>query len=231
MNRIPFSRNLRRVPIFGLGCAGGAAGIARASDYVLAHPDQLAILLSVELCSLTWQRNDLSTANIISTALFGDGAAAVVLAGAQVPITGPTIVSTESVFYPDTEELMGWDISETGLRIVLSPDVPKICLENLGADVDRFLQKHDLKRKDISQWIMHTGGPKVLEAMQQSLSLPRSALHHSWQCLRKVGNLSSASVIVVLDDIMKNSPPPEGTWSVLAAMGPGFCAELVLIRW
>lgn len=231
MNRIPFSKHMRRIPIFGLGCVAGAAGIARASDYVLAHPDQIAVLLSVELCSLTWQRNDLRPANIISTGLFGDGACAIVLAGKEVPIQGPRVVDCESVFYAGTEELMGWNISHEGLKVALSPDVPKVVLDNLGNDIDEFLAKHNLRRSDIGSWIMHTGGPKVLDAMAQSLGLPKEALENSWRWLRKVGNLSSASVLVVLDDIMKNMKPPEGTWSILAAMGPGFCSEIVLIRW
>jgi len=231
MNRISFSPHLRRIPIFGLGCVAGAAGISRAADYVLAYPSQIAVLLSVELCSLTWQRNDLTRANIISTGLFGDGAAAVVIAGEDVDLEGPRVVASESVFYSGTERLMGWDITHDGLRVVLSPEVPQIVLDHIGRDTDNFLSKFNLTRKDIGLWIMHTGGPKILEAMAQSLEIPREALEHSWRWLRKVGNLSSASVLVVLDDIMKNARPPAGTWSLLAAMGPGFCSELVLIRW
>ncbi len=231
MNRIDFSPHLRRVPIFGLGCVAGAAGIARAADYVRAYPDQIAVLLSVELCSLTWQRQDLTTANIISTGLFGDGAAAIVIAGREVPLAGPQVIASESVFYQGTEELMGWNITHDGMRVVLSPEVPQVVLRNFGANTDSFLAKFGLTRDDIGLWIMHTGGPRVLEAMAESLAVPRDALENSWRWLRKVGNLSSASVLVVLDDIMKNSRPPEGTWSVLAAMGPGFCSELVLIRW
>jgi alkylresorcinol/alkylpyrone synthase len=231
MNRIGFSSHLKRIPIFGLGCVAGAAGLARAADYVRAFPNQVALVLSVELCSLTWQAHDITPANIISTALFGDGAAAVVLAGRDVAVNGPNIIDTESVFYHDTENLMGWDISHDGLRVVLSPDVPKVCREHLGPDVDSFLARHGIRREDIGLWIMHTGGPQVLEAMADSLGLPAQALKHSWECLRKVGNLSSASVLVVLDDILKQHCPPAGTWGLLAAMGPGFCSELVLMRW
>src|SRR5579885_696823 len=231
MNKIKFNSHLKRIPIFGLGCVAGAAGIARAADYVRAYPDQIAVLLSVELCSLTWQRQDLTTANIISTGLFGDGAAAIVIAGREVPLAGPQVIASESVFYQGTEELMGWNITHDGMRVVLSPEVPQVVLRNFGANTDSFLAKFGLTRDDIGLWIMHTGGPRVLEAMAESLAVPRDALENSWRWLRKVGNLSSASVLVVLDDIMKNSRPPEGTWSVLAAMGPGFCSELVLIRW
>jgi len=231
INRMKLPSRTKRIPIFGLGCVAGAAGIARAADYVRAYPDQVAILLSVELCSLTLQRDDLSVANLISSGLFGDGAAAVVVAGADVPANGPTILATRSTFYPDTEHVMGWDISERGFRIVLSPEVPDVITQHLGADVDAFLAEHDLTRADIGAYIMHTGGPKVLQASEQALGLTDGALKPSWDCLRRVGNLSSASVLFVLEDAMMNWRPAPGTLSLLAAMGPGFCSELVLLKW
>jgi len=231
VNRMGLSPNVRRVPIFGLGCVGGAAGIARAADYVRAYPDQVAALLSVELCSLTWQRDDLSMANLISCALFGDGAAAVLVAGAERDLPGPHIIATRSTFYPGTEDVMGWNVSEKGFGIVLSPEVPDVVREHLGQDADAFLAEHDLTRSDIGCWILHTGGPKVLKATQDALGLDRSALAASWDCLRATGNLSSASVLFVLEEIMMHRRPAPGTWSVLAAMGPGFCSELVLLRW
>lgn len=231
INRMGLSRNIKRVPIFGLGCVAGAAGIARAADYVRAYPDQVAALVSVELCSLTWQREDLSVANIISSGLFGDGAASVVITGSDLPQPGPTILDSRSAFYPGTEDVMGWDISEKGFQIVLSPDVAKVIQENLAQDVDAFLAGNGLKRSDIANWVMHTGGPKVLEATAAALELPEGALDASWQCLKSVGNLSSASVLLVLDEVIRRKHPVPGTYAILAAMGPGFCAELVLLRW
>ncbi len=232
INRMGLNPRTKRIPIFGLGCVAGAAGIARAADYVRAFPKEAALLLSVELCSLTIQQDDLSVANLISSGLFGDGAAAVVISGAeQESAPGPAIIATRSVFYPDTEYVMGWDISEKGFQIVLSRDVPEVVLKNLGRDVDEFLGEHGLKRDDIVTWVIHTGGPKVLEATETALELPPGALSASWACLRKTGNLSSASVLFVLEEIMKNRRPESGTWSILAAMGPGFCSELVLLRW
>ncbi|MGC2111136.1 MAG: 3-oxoacyl-[acyl-carrier-protein] synthase III C-terminal domain-containing protein [Candidatus Korobacteraceae bacterium] len=231
VNLLGLSPNVKRMPIFGLGCVAGAAGVARAADYVRAFPDQIAALVSVELCSLTWQRDDLSVANLISAGLFGDGAAAVLVAGADTKYEGPEILATRSVFYPNTEDVMGWDISEKGFQIVLSADVPKVVREHLRQDVDSFLADHGLTRGDIASWIIHTGGPKVLEAVQDSLELPQDALRTSWDCLRRVGNLSSASVLVVLEDILKSGGGETGTYSVLAAMGPGFCSELLLLRW
>ncbi len=231
MNRIKLPLDVKRIPIFGLGCVAGAAGIARAADYVRAFPSQAAALVSVELCSLTWQRDDLSVANLISSALFGDGAAAVVVAGDNLKQAGPEVVDSRSSFYPNTEDVMGWEISEKGFRIVLSAAVPEMVFQHLASDVERFLKAHGLCKCDIHSWIMHTGGPKVLAATAEVLELPPGALDVSWEVLREVGNLSSASVLVVLERYMRERRPPDGAYSVLAAMGPGFCAELVLLRW
>jgi alkylresorcinol/alkylpyrone synthase len=231
INLMGLPTRIKRIPIFGLGCVAGAAGIARASDYVRAFPEQVAALVAVELCSLTWQRNDVSVANLISSGLFGDGSAAVLVSGAEKGEVGPEILATRSSFYPGTEGVMGWDISEDGFRIVLSPDVPKMVHEHLAADIDEFLSDQGLSRSDIATWIMHTGGPKVLQAVTEALQLPENALDASWESLSKVGNLSSASVLVVLEDFMTRRRPEPGSLSVLGAMGPGFCSELVLLRW
>ncbi len=231
INRVKLPLNVKRIPIFGLGCVAGAAGIARAADYVRAFPEQAAALISVELCSLTWQRDDLSVANLISSALFGDGAAAVIVAGADLTTEGPQVLATSSSFYPNTEEVMGWDISEKGFRIVLSPSVPDMVFQHLASDVCNFLKSNGLTKADIHSWIMHTGGPKVLAATAEALELPKGALDASWEALRNVGNLSSASVLVVLESFVRERRPPAGSYSILAAMGPGFCAELVLLRW
>jgi alkylresorcinol/alkylpyrone synthase len=231
INKMGLCRNIRRVPIFGLGCVAGAAGISRAADYVRAYPGQIAVLLSVELCSLTLQREDVSIANLISAGLFGDGAAAVVVAGAECGLPGPTILATRSVFYPDTEEMMGWNISEKGFRIVLSREVPSLVRNNLAHDVDDFLASHGLTRGDIGSWVLHTGGPKILEATAEALELNNGELDVAWQCLRRTGNLSSASVLVVLEQVMKKRRPEPGTLGILAAMGPGFCSEFLLLEW
>lgn len=237
INRMPFPDRVKRTPIFGLGCVAGAAGIARASDYVRAFPDQIALLLSVELCSLTWQDDDQSIANLISCGLFGDGAAAVVIAGEQAKLPaatippGPRVLATRSTFYRDTERVMGWDIGDTGFTIVLSPDVPKVVLQNLRGNVESFLAEQNLTMADIKSWIFHSGGPKVLEAVEQALELPENALAPSWRSLREVGNLSAASVLMVMADKLENERGEPGTYSILAAMGPGFCLELVLLQW
>ncbi len=229
VNRLGFRPNVKRTPIFGLGCVAGAAGIARAADYLRAFPGQRALLISVELCSLTMQHADTSMANIIASGLFGDGAAAVILSADDGP--GPRVVATDAVFYPDSERVMGWDVVDTGFKLVLSPQVPTMAREHLGDDVARFLAAHGLTRHDIAQWVAHTGGPKVLEAFQEALDLPAGALDRSWESLRAVGNLSSASVLFVLDDLLRSGTARRGDRGVLLAMGPGFCTEMALLQW
>ena len=230
VNRLGLPTNIKRIPIFGLGCVAGAAGLARANDYVKAYPDQIAVLLSVELCSLTFQPGDKSVRNMIASGLFADAASAVVIAGSERKAKGPQIVDTRSVFYPDTEDVMGWHVSETGFQLVLSPKVPEVVRENLAPDVDAFLADHGLVLSDISSWICHSGGPKVLTAIQESLSLYKKDLEVTWRSLANIGNVSSASVLLVLADTLQHSRPALGTYGLLLAMGPGFCSELVLLR-
>jgi alkylresorcinol/alkylpyrone synthase len=231
MNRLKLSPRVRRTPIFGLGCVAGAAGISQAADYVKAYPDRIAVLLSVELCSLTFQRGDFSIPNLIASGLFGDGAAAVVVAGNERTADGPRVVATRSVFYPDSADVMGWSVQDSGFRVVLSADVPLVVLRYLARDVDCFLGEHGLGRHDITTWISHPGGPKVLLAVQQALGLSEQALESSWRSLREIGNLSSASVLMVLHDVINTRAPHPGSYGLLMAMGPGFCAELVLLQW
>jgi alkylresorcinol/alkylpyrone synthase len=231
INRMGLPQNIKRVPVFGLGCVAGAAGIARAADYVRAYPNEVAAVVAVELCSLTLQADDLSPANLIAASLFGDGAAAVLVAGADRACAGPRILATRSFFYPNSEDLMGWDISEKGFRIVLSREVPNVVRNRLGSDVDAFLDEWGLSRRDIGSWVLHTGGPRILEATAEALDLQDGELSASWDCLSRTGNLSSASVLAVLEETMMRRRPPPGTYGLLAAMGPGFCSELVLLRW
>jgi alkylresorcinol/alkylpyrone synthase len=153
------------------------------------------------------------------------------VAGDQVKLKGPRILGTASSFYPDTQDVMGWKISEKGFQVVLSPDVPTVVRENLGRDVDAFLAQHGMTRGQVDSWIMHPGGPKVLEAVADALDLRNGELQLSWDALQRVGNLSSASVLVVLDEVMNHRRPRLGARSVLAAMGPGFCSEMLLLEW
>jgi alkylresorcinol/alkylpyrone synthase len=229
VNRLELRSDIKRTPIFGLGCVAGAAGIARAADYLKAYPDQVAVLLSVELCSLTLQLDDFSVRNLIASGLFGDGAAAVVLAGNVPGVSGPRIIDSCSVFHPNTEDAMGWTITEKGFRIVLSGEVPNIA-RRIRGDVDRFLATHDLTVADIGRFVCHPGGPKVLRALAEALEVDDDAFAVTWESLRRLGNLSSASVLMVLEETLRCKTAP-GTYGLMLAMGPGFCSELVLLQW
>ncbi|MEV8639131.1 3-oxoacyl-[acyl-carrier-protein] synthase III C-terminal domain-containing protein [Streptosporangium sp. NPDC051023] len=239
VGRLGFRPDVKRVPVFGLGCVAGAAGISRLHDYLRGWPDHVAVLLSVELCSLTLQREDASVANLVAGALFGDGAAAVVACGAGrrpgspsgAEGAGPTVVATRSHLYPASEHVMGWDIGDTGFQVVLDASVPDVVRTYLADDVDGFLTDHGLTRRDVTAWVCHPGGPRVLEAVAETLGLPEDALELTWRSLAEVGNLSSSSVLHVLRDTLALRPPPPGTPGLLIAMGPGFCSELVLLRW
>ena len=235
VNLLGMRPDVRRTPIFGLGCAGGVAGIVRAADVLRGFPGQIAMVVSSELCSLTLQRADDSVANIIASALFGDGAAAVVLGGARLANHGagsaPRVIATRSVFYPDSERMMGWEVVDSGLKIVLSPAIPDLVREHLGGDVDAMLAEQGLERSAISHWIAHTGGNRVLEAIATALDLPSGALDRSWRLLAATGNLSSASVLFVLRDLLDAREAHAGDYGMMLAMGPGFCAELALLRW
>jgi alkylresorcinol/alkylpyrone synthase len=222
--------DVKRMPLVGLGCVAGAAGIARVHDYLLGHPGDTAVLVAVELCSLTVQRDDVSVPNLVASGLFGDGASAVVAVGSRGPAGPVEVLASRSRLYPDSERTMGFDVSSSGLRIVLDAKVPALVERYLREDVDGFLADHGLTREDVGWWVCHPGGPKVIEALQTALEVSPDALALTWDSLARVGNLSSASVLHVLEDTLRDRPPVPGTHGVLLAMGPGFCSELVLLR-
>lgn len=246
MNRIAFSSAVRRVPLFGLGCMGGAAGISRAAEYLRGHPKHNVLFFSVELCSLTLQREDLSVANIVSSGLFGDGAAAVLLVGDESSLRGrvhpglalpgkpmiraPRVIDNRSCFFPGTERVMGWDMKDSGFQVVLDPGVPAFARENIRPGLEAFLNDHSLTIGDIHTWIAHPGGPKVISGMEEGLGLEPGTLRLSVESLRKYGNLSSASVLFILSEVLAENPPG-GSYGVLLAMGPAFAAEYSLLQW
>jgi alkylresorcinol/alkylpyrone synthase len=223
--------DVKRMPLFGLGCVAGAAGIARLHDYLIGHPDQVGALISVELCSLTVQRNDRSVANLVASGLFGDGAAAVVAVGANRSEPGPRVLDSRSHLYPDSQHIMGWDVGAGGLKIVLDAQVPEIVRQYFGKDVRSFLAEHSLQVDDVSAWVSHPGGPKVIEAIEAELALAGDPLELTWRSLDQIGNLSSSSVLHVLRDTLDRRSLTPGTPGMLMAMGPGFCSELVLLQW
>lgn len=232
--RLGLRPDVRRVPLFGLGCVAGAAGVGRLNDYLRGDPDGVAALISVELCSLTYPGYKPSVAGLVGSALFGDGAAAVVAVGEnraeQVGASGPTILDSRSHQYPDSLRTMGYDVGTAGFELVLSKDLAVVVKENIGNDVTSFLAAHDLTTTDIGAWVSHPGGPKIIDAINETLDLPPEALELTWRSLGDIGNLSSASVLHVLRDTI-GKRPPSGSPGLMLAMGPGFCSELVLLRW
>jgi alkylresorcinol/alkylpyrone synthase len=232
--RLGLRDDVRRVPLFGLGCVAGAAGTARLHDYLRGAPDGVAALISVELCSLTYPGYKPSLAGLVGSALFADGAGAVVAVGerraGQIGAGGPDILDSRSILYPDSLGTMGYDVGGAGFELVLSKDVATLVQQAIGEDVTTFLAAHGLTTTDVGAWVVHPGGPKVIDAINEGLDLPPEALELTWRSLGEVGNLSSASVLHVLRDTLAK-PPPSGSAGLMIAMGPGFCSELVLLRW
>ena len=232
--RLGLRPDVRRVPLFGLGCVAGAAGVGRLNDYLRGAPDDVAVLVSVELCSLTYPGAEPTIATMVGSALFADGASAVVAVGdrraERIGAQGPTVVDSRSRLYPDSLTTMGWNFGASGLSLVLSPNVATLIERHLADDLTGFLTGHGLTIDDIGVWVSHPGGPKVIEAINDALVLPDEALELTWRSLSEVGNLSSSSVLHVLRDTLAKQPA-SGSPGVLMAMGPGFCAELVLLRW
>jgi alkylresorcinol/alkylpyrone synthase len=251
--RMGLRPDVRRIPMFGLGCVAGAAGVGRLNDYLRGAPDDVAVLLSVELCTLTYagavsgdphrpasgharDRHAArpSLATLVGTALFGDGAAAVVAVGERraekIGATGPEVLGSRSHLYPDSQNTMGWRIGSSGFGLILSADVPAIVERYLADDVTQFLGEHGLGVPDVGAWVSHPGGPKVIESIVASLGLPDDALELTWRSLSEVGNLSSSSVLHVLRDTIAKRPET-GSPGLMLAMGPGFCSELVMLRW
>lgn len=233
VDRLGLRPDLRRVPSFGLGCAGGAAGLARVDDYLLGHPDHVAALVCVELCSLTLQAGDDSTRNLVGSALFGDGAAAAVLVGSAHPAAdeAPAVLDSLSALIPGTSDLLGWDVGAHGFRVVLGAGLPQVIEANLAAPVQELLGRHGLGTRDVGLWLVHAGGPKILDAVERALDLDPQALWASRASLDLVGNLSSASVLHVLHTTTTGQRPAPGTVGLLMAFGPGVACELVLLRW
>ena len=232
--RLGLRDDVRRMPLFGLGCVAGAAGVARLHDYLRGARDGVAALVSVELCSLTYPGYKPSLAGLVGSALFADGAAAVVAVGKRRAersgADGPAILDSRSHLYPDSLRTMGYDVGTAGFELVLSRDLAAVVQQYLGNDVTAFLAAHGLSTTDIGAWVTHPGGPKIIDAITESLSLPPQALELTWRSLGEIGNLSSASVLHVLRDTLAK-PPPSGSPGLMIAMGPGFCSELVLLRW
>jgi alkylresorcinol/alkylpyrone synthase len=238
--RLGLRSDVKRVPVFGLGCVAGAAGLARIHDYLLAWPGHTAVLLAVELCSLSIPLTGASVADLVVSSLFGAGAAAAVLRGAADTTdtgfgadtdTGPRIVATHSEVCPDSADVLGWRLGSEGFRIVLTTELADVVAQRLGEVVHDFLAAHDLGVGDVTAWVCHPGGPKVIDAVRDALGLAEKAVSTARESLDEVGNLSSASILHVLEKTLTNRRPEPGTPGLLIGLGPGVSIELALLEW
>jgi alkylresorcinol/alkylpyrone synthase len=251
MPRLGLRSDVKRLPVFGLGCVAGAAGLARLHDYLLGWPRHTAALLAVELCSLSLPRSSVTTADLVASALFGDGAVALVATGTRAAARArgpagreprrrsrpprepalPRVIATRSEVYPDSGGALGWRLGPDGFRIVLTAELAEVVERRLSESVTGFLAEHGLTVDDIGTWICHPGGPKVLDAAQRALKLPTQALATSRQSLAQAGNMSSASVLHILELTVADNSPAAGSFGVMIGLGPGVSAELILLRW
>ena len=234
MNVLPFSDRTVRLPIWGLGCAGGAGGVSRAYDYCKAHPKAKVLVVCVELCSLTFQKDDYTKSNLVGTSLFADGAACVLVCGDEVELKQdkpmPHIHGSASKWMPDSEDVMGWNIKNSGLHVVFAKSIPTIISKWLGPFIHEFLGEHDLSAEQIDNFVAHPGGKKVLAAYEQALNLREGQTDVSREILRVNGNMSSPTVLYVLEQFMLKENKPN-TFGLLVALGPGFSGEAVLLEW
>jgi alkylresorcinol/alkylpyrone synthase len=225
MERMRLRPTVRRLPIFGLGCAGGVIGLERAATMARAHPDSLILFLVVELCALCFRRDDFSKSNIVATALFGDGAAAALLSCGG---DGPRVVGGGEYTWPDSLDVMGWDVTGEGLKAIFSRDIPELVSSKLNEVTVTFLREHALELRDIDRFVCHPGGAKVLDALEVAFGVGPSALRDSREVLREFGNMSAATVMFVLERSLASAQP----WrrALLSALGPGFTAGFTLLE-
>lgn len=237
MNKLSFSPHTKRIPIWGLGCAGGVAGLARASEFCLAYPKAKVLVLSVELCSLTFQRKDYSKSNLVGASLFADGVACALVVGDHMDVKScsrlnsyPKVTATQSTLLAHSEEVMGWDVQDQGLRVIFSKDIPQLVQKWFRPNVEQFLAQKGLTISDIQHFVAHPGGKKVLEAYQEALCLPKHMTQPSRTILKEYGNMSSATVLYVLKQVLQKEVSSHDV-GIVAALGPGFSSELLLLNW
>jgi alkylresorcinol/alkylpyrone synthase len=230
INELHFSPRTTRLPVWGLGCAGGAAGLSRAWDYCRAHPEARVLVTALECCSLTLLTGDLSKKNLVGTALFADGAAVVLVVGDGVAGAGPEIIATRSELFPDSYQIMGWNFSDQGMELVLSPRLPALIRQVMPELVDHFLGENKLVRQDIRSYLTHPGGARVLDVVREALELRIEDLRLSEELLNAQGNISSVSVLIVLEDWLRTEAARVAGYSLMSAFGPGFSAELLLLK-
>jgi alkylresorcinol/alkylpyrone synthase len=259
INLMGFRSDVRRMPFTELGCAAGAMALGRASDHLKAYPGGNALIIAVELPSLTFQRKDISQANLISSILFGDGAAAVIVSNSPKAVAGsssagvathangngnsngstgaaasahkPQILVSETYTFPDSLGAMGFDLRDSGFHILLDKNVPDMIGAKIKPLIEDFLGRHGLTQQDIKGWILHPGGARLLGNVEIALGLQKSDTQPSWDILANVGNLSSATILFILQEWLEKRPLNPGDIALAAAFGPGFSAEFLLLQW
>lgn len=231
INQLGLSTNIKRTPMWGLGCAGGVAGLSRAYEYTKSFPASRVLFVAVELCSLTFRPQDISKSNFVATSLFGDGAAAVLVVGDEVALDqpAPAVVGSMSKLWPDSLDVMGWEVVEDGMKVIFSRDIPTIVQQQIKEVIETFLAKFDMTTDDISYMISHPGGKKVMEAYESALQLPSSRFVYAYDVLKRFGNMSSVTVLFVLQKVLRTKPVSD--YGLMTALGPGFSSELLLLDW
>ena len=229
--RLGMPPTVRRSPLFGLGCAAGAGALSRASDVLAGRPKERALVVSVEICSLVFSKEAKTPTDLIGVALFGDGAAAAVLAGDDVEAPGIRIVATETHLFADAKRLMGWDFTSDGMRLVLARDIPEVVRDRIAPVVRAFVERQGTTVSAMTHHVLHPGGPKVMSTYRSSFGLSEEALHIARSCMREYGNLSSAAVLVMLSELMASGRPQPGDSGLMLALGPGFGAEMLVLAW
>jgi alkylresorcinol/alkylpyrone synthase len=232
-NELKLKRHIKRIPLWGLGCAGGASGITRGMEYTKANPKHNALVVAVELCSLTFQKDDLSKSNIIATSLFSDGCAAAFISGDETKFTersGADLIDSLSTIYTDSLDIMGWDIVDSGFKVLFSKDIPTIVKDYVEKNVTELLSQHNLTVDDIKHYVTHPGGAKVISAYEESLGLTNGKLDFSRKVLKEHGNMSSPSVLYVLKEFLNHSAYGKDEHGLISSLGPGFSSELILFK-
>lgn len=229
INVLGMRRNVRRTPIWGLGCAGGAAGLSHAYHYLLGHPDHRVLVVAVELCGLTFIHDDYSKSNLVACALFGEGAAAALMCGDEVEAAGLDILDTQSSFYPDSLNVMGWNIVSRGMQVVFDRRIPDIVAGHAAPELDSFLAGRQTAREDIRHFLYHPGGMKVVDAYERAYAVNGDRFALSREVLRDYGNMSSVTVLFVVAKYLERYGPLGSGYGVISALGPGFCSESLLV--
>jgi len=228
MERMGLQRTVRRLPIFGLGCAGGVLGLARAASQAVVAPGKMVLFLVVELCALSFRRDDWSKSNIVATALFGDGAAAALL---STDGEGPAMVAAGEYTWPGSLDIMGWEVADDGLRAIFSRDIPALVTTQLRDAASQFLARDGLAIDEIDHFVCHPGGAKVIEALEHAFGLRQGALVEARAVLRDYGNMSASTVMFVLERILSKARAAGASWerALMNALGPGFTAGFLVL--